>query len=82
VYGRFHHVLKRRDSADGMATGYGLDYRGGRGLSRIAVEPYKGRAVLLQCNPVPGGITGPVCSWGDINTGTWPSRLEESQMRH
>jgi hypothetical protein len=32
-------------------------------------------------NPVLGGITGPPCSWGDINTGTWPSRLGESQMR-
>jgi hypothetical protein len=26
-------------------------------------------------NPVSGSITGPPCSWGDINTGTWPSRL-------
>jgi hypothetical protein len=32
-------------------------------------------------NQVPGGITGPPCSWGDINTGTWPSRLGESQIR-
>jgi hypothetical protein len=31
-------------------------------------------------NPVPGGITGPPCSWGDINTGTWPSRLGESRI--
>jgi hypothetical protein len=29
-------------------------------------------------NPVPGGI---MLFLGDINTGTWPSRLEESQMR-
>jgi hypothetical protein len=32
-------------------------------------------------NPVPGGITGSSCFWGDINTETWPSRLGESQMR-
>jgi hypothetical protein len=31
-------------------------------------------------NPMPGDITGPPCSWGDINTGTWPSRLGESQI--
>jgi hypothetical protein len=26
-------------------------------------------------NPVPGGMTGANLSLGDINTGTWPSRL-------
>jgi hypothetical protein len=26
-------------------------------------------------NPVPGAITGSFCSWGDINTGTWPYKL-------
>jgi hypothetical protein len=30
-------------------------------------------------NSVPGGITGPPCSY--INTGTWPSRLGESRIR-
>jgi hypothetical protein len=31
---------------------------------------------------VPGGITGPPSPWGwVINTGTWPSRLEESHDR-
>jgi hypothetical protein len=30
---------------------------------------------------MPGGITGPPCSWGDINAGTWLSRLGKSQMR-
>jgi hypothetical protein len=27
-----------------------------------------------------GGITGVLCSWGEINTGTCPSRLGESQI--
>jgi hypothetical protein len=31
-------------------------------------------------NPVPGGITGSPCSWGDLNTGTWSSRLGESRI--
>jgi hypothetical protein len=30
--------------------------------------------------PLPGGIIRPPCSW-DINTGAWPSRLEQSQTR-
>jgi hypothetical protein len=36
------------------------------------------KPVTTQCL---GGITGPPCPWGDINMGTWPSRLGESQMR-
>jgi hypothetical protein len=31
-------------------------------------------------NPVPGGITVPPCYWGDINTGTWPSRFGDSRI--
>jgi hypothetical protein len=35
----------------------------------------------LMC-PVPGGVTGPACSWGVyIKTGTWPSRFGESLMK-
>jgi hypothetical protein len=32
-----------------------------------------------RVNPMPGGITWLPCFWGEINIGTWPSRLEESQ---
>jgi hypothetical protein len=33
----------------------------------------------INANPMPGGVTGIPCSLGEINTGTWPSRLGESQ---
>jgi hypothetical protein len=32
-----------------------------------------------KINPMLGGITELHCSWGEIATGTWPSRLGESQ---
>jgi hypothetical protein len=42
---------------------------------------YNTSIIALSCrrqrkgNPVPGGITGPPCHWGDTNTETWSSRL-------
>jgi hypothetical protein len=59
--------------------------------SQLRVVPYGGRVEYLyrsptsrrrrwKGNPVPGGITRPPCSWGDINTGTWLCRLWESRV--
>jgi hypothetical protein len=31
-------------------------------------------------NTMSAGITGPPCSWGDLNTGTWSCRLGESRI--
>jgi hypothetical protein len=31
-------------------------------------------------NPVPGGITGPLCSWGGLNTETWSYSVGESRI--
>jgi hypothetical protein len=45
-----------------------------RGLEYVHRSPAS-RKRRRKRNPVPGGITGPPCSWGDIKTGTWPSRL-------
>jgi hypothetical protein len=33
-----------------------------------------------KLNPVPGSITGPLCSWRNISTGTWCSMLGESRI--
>jgi hypothetical protein len=52
----------------------------GESRHRIGQIPCGGGVEYLHCspasrgthrkeNPVPGGITGPTCSWGDINMG-------------
>jgi hypothetical protein len=50
-------------------------FRGGLEYLHHSPESRKRRQ---KGNQVPGGITVPPCSWGDINTGTWSSRLGES----
>jgi hypothetical protein len=35
----------------------------------------------VEANPLPGGYNWTTLFLGDINTGTWPSRLGKSQMR-
>jgi hypothetical protein len=50
-----------------------LSPRGGR-LEYLHRSPANRRR-RRKGNPVPGGITGPLRFWGNINTGTWSSRL-------
>jgi hypothetical protein len=50
-------------------------YEGGSNTSTVFLRVLRGG----QGDPVRGGLTGPIFSGGNINTGTWPIRLGESQ---
>jgi hypothetical protein len=49
-------------------------FAGERRLEYLQRNP-ESRGGRRKANLVPGGITGPPCHWGDINTETWSCRL-------